>query len=129
MDFQTLELKDSPNQYLVCPAGFCPKATPDREAATYNIPAVALKEAWAAMADRQPRTKLTAAEEPNLQYDYVQRSLIFRFPDTITVRSLPVDDQRATLAVYSRSTYGYSDLGVNKKRIESWLSEMESNLP
>jgi len=51
----------------------------------------------------------------------VQRSLIFRFPDTITVQVFPQTEGGSTLAIYSRSNYGRSDLGVNKARVQRWL--------
>ena len=53
---------------------------------------------------------------------YVQRSAWMRFPDYISVRALPAGDKRATLAVFSRSRYGASDLGVNAKRVSAWLA-------
>ncbi len=115
VDFQTLKLKDSPNQFLLCPADYCPNASPHRVSSAYDASAATLRDTWHAMTARQPRTKLAASDHDNLQYDYVQRSLIFRFPDTITVRFLPLDDQQSTLAVYSRSTYGHSDLGGEQK--------------
>jgi len=59
-----------------------------------------------------------------LRFDLVQRSALFRFPDTVSIEVIPLGDSRSTLAIYSRSTYGYSDLGVNRKRIERWLARL-----
>ena len=40
----------------------------------------------------------------------------------LSVRFLPLDDNSSTLAVYSRSRFGYGDRGVNKGRIKRWLA-------
>ena len=53
---------------------------------------------------------------------YVQRSLVFRFPDTIWIQVLPLDANRSTLAIYSRSAYGRYDFGVNRSRVQAWLA-------
>ena len=47
------------------------------------------------------------------------------FPDTIQVDFLSLGENRSTLAIYSRSKYGYSDLGTNRARIERWLSRLQ----
>ena len=70
----------------------------------------------------QPRVEVLA--ENDQQIDYVQRSARFRFPDIITVRFISVAPSQSTLAIYSRSVYGKSDFGVNRERIESWLSAL-----
>jgi len=58
---------------------------------------------------------------------YVQRSAVFGFPDYISIHATP-DGDGSTLSVYSRSRFGHSDLGVNKSRIERWLTELQSNI-
>ena len=47
-----------------------------------------------------------------------------RYPDSITVRFLPLEEGRSTLAIYSRSHYGRSDFGVNKERVDGWLASL-----
>ena len=56
----------------------------------------------------------------------VQRSRIFRFPDTVTVQLFPLPDGGSTLAIYSHSNYGRSDLGVNADRVRRWLVLIEA---
>ncbi len=123
VDFATLKKTPKPNQYLVCPPDLC-AGTPDRRSPEYDFPAEQLAAHWQAMTVRQPRTRRTARDEAAMQDDYVQRSWAFRFPDTITVKFIPLGGNRSTLAIYSRSHYGRSDLGVNKKRIEAWLADL-----
>jgi uncharacterized protein (DUF1499 family) len=47
-----------------------------------------------------------------------------RYPDLITVQFRPLDSTRSTLAIYSRSVYGYSDRGVNQRRVRQWLDRL-----
>jgi len=35
-------------------------------------------------------------------------------------------DGNTSIAVYSRSRYGYADLGVNQARVERWVKTLES---
>lgn len=57
----------------------------------------------------------------------VVRSRLVGFPDFVTVKLVESEDGTA-LAVFSRSKYGYSDMGVNKARVEAWLEALEAKL-
>jgi uncharacterized protein (DUF1499 family) len=56
---------------------------------------------------------------------YIQRSALFRFPDVITVELVTLAPDRSSLAIYSRSRYGRSDFGVNRRRVLRWLSRLQ----
>lgn len=73
----------------------------------------------AAMADARV-TRLAGGPEA-LFATYVQRSAIFGWPDYISARAVEAEGG-AALAVWSRSRYGYSDMGVNRARLERWLA-------
>jgi uncharacterized protein (DUF1499 family) len=76
----------------------------------------------------QPRVTATRRDGVARQFEYVQRSRVLRFPDVITVQLIPLGPDRSTLAVYSRSRYGRSDFGVNRRRVEDWLTRLERTL-
>ena len=120
-DFANLRPSDKPNRYLVCPAGYC-GAPPDRTSPVFDVSLDVLRGRWESMIDRQPRLARLPTTSDGLQSDYVQRSLLVGFPDTITVRFIPLGPDRTTLAVFSRSHYGRSDFGVNRKRVNRWLT-------
>ncbi|MGB0920914.1 MAG: DUF1499 domain-containing protein [Alphaproteobacteria bacterium] len=124
MDFSALVLHEKPNQYLVCNADICPKAEAHREAPVFDMPAAALRAAWAKVVGNQPRTTLLESDDTQLADEYVQRSALFRYPDFVSVRFVDLEQGGSTVAIYSRSKYGYSDLGVNQKRIDSWLDQL-----
>ena len=126
MDFKTFKLTPKPNQYLVAPEGYCGNAEPHRVAPVYSVAAQALEDAFADIALAEPRVVSRPADDG--QREFAQRSALMRFPDTITVEASELDGGQSTLAIYSRSKVGYSDLGVNKKRIDEWLARLDTAL-
>ncbi len=121
LGFQDLILGPKPNQFLVCPAKYC-RSEPHLISPTFPISVDTLWQRWKALIEAQPRIEQGKADDRALQYDYIQRSSLMRYPDSITVKFIARDKDNSTLAIYSRSHYGKSDLGVNETRIRAWLS-------
>ena len=121
VDFASLTPPDDPNWFLVCPPGLCAAAA-SADGPVYDVSAERLRARWREVVAAQPRTELLAEHPDGWQFDYVQRSARFRFPDIVTVRFIAVAPERSTLAVYSRSVFGASDFGVNRARTEAWLA-------
>ena len=124
VEFEQLVLSGKPNQYLICPRGYCSGAS-GAETSGYDVPVKQLRKAWGETIASEPRVEVLA-QHGDMQVDYVQRSAWFRFPDIITVRFIPQSASRSTLAVYSRSVYGHSDFGVNKRRVEGWIQKLRA---
>lgn len=126
VDFAALARSGSPNDALACPAALCP-AKVDLVTAPVAMPAAALAAQVEAVLPAEPRTELvsrTAAADGTVEYVLVQRSAVFRFPDTVNVLVRPVDDSHAVIAMYSRSNYGFGDFGVNLARLKTWLADL-----
>ncbi len=123
VDFATLALTPKPNQFLVCPPGYC-AAGAHMLSPTFQGSAEDLRRRWLQMIAAQPRIEVGPADGEAMQYDYIQRTQVMRYPDSITVRFIPLTKDSATLAIYSRSHYGRSDFGVNEARIRAWLAAM-----
>ncbi len=121
IDFATLKLGEKPNRFLLCPPGYC-AAEAHGASPLFDVSMGELRTHWDAVIARQPRMALIA--EAGDQVDYVQRTALIRFPDIITVRFIALAPAQSTLAIYSRSVYGTSDFGVNRKRIETWLAAL-----
>ena len=126
IDFRSLKLTDKPIQFLMFPPRFC-GAEPHAKSIEFGVSVDLLRQRWQDLIAAEPRVELLA-EQDNLQFNYVQRSARFRFPDIVTVRFIPLSPSRSTLAVYSRSVYGRGDFGVNQKRIEEWLRKFRALL-
>ena len=123
VEFATVQRPSTPNTYLVAPAGVTSIA-PDAAAPEFDVSPTELKARWERMAAAQPRVVKVGESQDGQQLDYVQRTRLVRYPDFITVRFLPLEGGRSTLAVYSRSVYGHGDMGVNKSRVTEWLKAL-----
>jgi uncharacterized protein (DUF1499 family) len=123
VDFKTLRLKETPNQFLMCPENYC-HATPDAKSPVWNEPVASLKQRWNGFIDSVPQTDLVESDEAEDIYTYRTRTPLLRFPDDVTVQFVALDEGRSSLAIYSRSHYGYSDLGTNQRRVDEWISRL-----
>ncbi len=130
-DLQNLTLPSTNNYYLICPKGFC-NVQPNEYTPIYNVSAEDLFNAWNQMLAKQLYVNIIGTIPAKAQYIYVQKSQFFGFPDYITVQFIAVSDNSSTLAVYSRSRYGLYDFGINKKRLQSWIAQLNQivqNMP
>ncbi|WP_419904863.1 DUF1499 domain-containing protein [Kiloniella sp.] len=124
IDFPSLVLGPKPNQFLVCPKDFC-QSEPHMISSSFAHSAEDLRKSWMKMLAVQPRIEIGLADDEAMQYDFIQRTEWVHYPDTITVRFIPLGTESSTLAIYSRSHYGSSDFGVNEARIKSWLTQLK----
>ena len=123
IDFAVLERPKSPNTYLVAPEGLCRNATPDRVAPVFSGGPERLRDAFLRLMRSEPNVSDGPATGDPLAYTFVAVTPLLRFKDDVDVRFLAVDGG-ASLAIYSRSRVGYSDLGANRKRVEAWLQAL-----
>ncbi len=79
----------------------------------YNKPLAEAKEALKAVINSLSRTKLIEEDESYLHYEFT--SLLLRFVDDV---EFLFDDDTKTVHFRSASRTGYSDLGVNRRRME-----------
>lgn len=121
-DFAALERRATPNDWLLCPAGVCPRARSEGEPPVFTISAERLAGKLRAAALAEPRTTELPAATGHLRF--AQRSFLLRYPDVIDVLIVPRSSGASTLALWSRSAVGRSDLGVNRARLERWLAAL-----
>jgi uncharacterized protein (DUF1499 family) len=127
LDFAKLKKISKPNQYLVCPESEC-EETPDLASRTYPVNATRLAAIWHSTVMAEPDVVELSRDQAALKIEYVQRTNRMRYPDIITVQFLERPHGQSTIAVFSRSIYGYSDRGVNKVRITDWLAKLDKAL-
>ncbi len=127
LDLARIERPSSANEVLA--ASEASGARPDIVTPDYPVPAARLFAAINHVAATWPRTYALARDEPGLQSSWVVRSAVFNFPDIVSVRVAPHGDAASTLAIYSHSVYGRSDLGVNRERVRAWLAALDATLP
>ena len=126
MDMANIARPASPNTALAAPAGFHP--APDLMTPGYAVPASRLRAAIEAVAAAQPRTFRAADYLDRLQVHWVVRSAVLNFPDLVTAQVIAEGPDTAGLVLYSRSVYGYSDLGANRRRVVAWLAALDRQL-
>jgi uncharacterized protein (DUF1499 family) len=74
---------------------------------------VEAKQALKELVGSLPRTRLVEEDEVYLHYEFI--SLILRFVDDV---EFLFDERAKTIHFRSASRTGYSDLGVNRRRME-----------
>lgn len=112
------------NAWWVVTDGLGPEGS-DGSAPSYALEAVGLAWAVEAFALAQPLTTKLAGAPDLLMMTYVQRSKFLRFPDYITVRTVDLGNGGSGIAVWSRSRFGQSDFGVNRRRVEKLLAALQ----
>lgn len=74
---------------------------------------------------QQPRIETLKVDWNNLHFVFIQRTRVFRFPDQIEIKVIPIDGGHSSVLMLSRAQYGYYDFGVNQRRIKGWLKDIE----
>jgi uncharacterized protein (DUF1499 family) len=69
-----------------------------------------------------PRTKIVSADNSDIHAEC--KSLIFRFVDDLTLHLIP---SNGIVHIRSVSRIGYSDLGVNRRRVENLRKKLQQN--
>jgi len=116
---------ETPNSFRMAPQGSTSERI-DVISPVYSEDPFVLAEAFDEFVLKQRATVRIAGLPPELMMTYVQRTEKLKFPDYISVRFIDMGDGNTSIAVYSRSRYGYADLGVNQARVERWVKTLES---
>ncbi|MCB5173752.1 DUF1499 domain-containing protein [Microvirga lenta] len=125
-DFATLRRRRTPNDCLACPRDFCPGAESDFEPPVFPVSSERLRAIVRDVASREHGTQLV--ESTSGQDRYLVRTRLMRFPDTVDVKVVDLGDDRSTVALYSRSQIGRSDLGANGKRLRRWIERISTSV-
>ena len=123
IDLRNIERSPSPNDFLACPPRFC-RAEADFESLIFQISKTELINQARKLIAAEPRTELVGSNPTLDQLVFIQRSRLFGFPDTIWVQGISIN-LGSTLIIYSRSNYGYWDLGTNRERVGSWINKLD----
>lgn len=94
-----------------------------------TTPADGLLTAVQRIAEQTARTDLIAGSVADELMTFQTLSAVMAFPDYTTVSIIaagaaPGGNTGPLLKIDARSRYGKADLGVNKARVESWLTQL-----
>ena len=67
-------------------------------------------------------------DSQSLQIDAVFRIAVFGFKDDVEMFVESTDNQKSMLHIKSASRVGYSDLGVNRRRVKRIIKEIQQNI-
>lgn len=123
-DFETLKRPRSPNTFLLAPDGLCNNTAPDQVAPIFTMQPSDLSRKLRGVVDSEESWKDLSVSQDGLKMRFVAVSPLLRFRDDVSVEILPAasDPGQSTLAIYSASRIGHSDLGANRKRVRGLLS-------
>lgn len=127
ISFKDKTLTSRPNQFLVCPQDYCAD-TPHMISPAFPVARAELAEAWDAIMAGKSQFQQLKSGDYSAQRQYEERSKLIGFPDRMSVQFLTVSPTSSSVAIYSRSKYGYSDLGVNETRVVRLMSELKAKL-
>ncbi|MEO1291397.1 MAG: DUF1499 domain-containing protein [Pseudomonadota bacterium] len=123
----SVEAGNGENQYLVLPAEERPTGA-DRASPVIRLPGPAAAAAVDETILMEPRTERIAGSPDTGMMTYVTRSALWGFPDFTTVKVID-RGEAAELAIFARARDGLKDLGVNQKRVDNWLSVLDTTIP
>ena len=123
LDFFSLERPKTPNSFLACPHDYY-SIISDTETPTLKYPINDITHAWTEAITQLKRSYEVIDLRSHNQKTYVQRSKIMGYPDIITVQFEQINIESSGITLYSRSQYGYSDMGVNKNRVITLLEKL-----
>jgi len=123
-NFQQLTLPGIPTYYLVCPKDYC-NVIPDGISPVYPVSAENLFNAFNQIVARERYTHFIYSMPEQGQFELTARSMV-GLPNDVAVQFIALSDTTSTIAIYSKSRYGIFDFGGNKRRINAWLSALNS---
>jgi hypothetical protein len=117
-----------PNDALLCTPGLCDGVAVDTGLPDYAGPPERLiaeiDEAMRASGEIYRRVDDTS--DP-ARARYVTWTPLMRFPDTSSFEVVPLESGRVGLVAYGRAQIGYSDRGVNRRRLEKIAARLQSD--
>lgn len=115
LDFTTLERAYTPNNALVCSPAICLKSKSSQQMIAFEVDAATVGKALRRI---EPSAEIRTEANGDIRARYVAVTSMLRFKDDVDVLIRPSGLQQSTMAVYSRSRVGFSDLGTNARRID-----------
>ena len=122
INFKNLQLRKTNNQHLVLPKEFVSLSLPSALSPKFSCDLEKLKIVFVDMIDKQPRISKKFFDDPKNKFRCIQKTKFFKFPDIIDIEFIEIDNNYSSIAIYSRSVYGYYDFNVNKNRVNLWLN-------
>jgi len=125
LDFATLERAGTPNNALACSPDICVEADASRQMIELAVDPALVSEALSRI---EPSAEFRAEPSGDIRARYVAVTSLLRFKDDVDVLIRSSGPQQSSVAVYSRSRVGISDLGTNASRIDDLERRLRTDL-
>ena len=112
----------SPNTCLSVPEGYRTASLADAVSPVFDLSAKELADHAVRLWSEEARVSLAERSSDDLQAHFIATTALMRFKDDIHCEFVDLGDGKSSVAIYSASRVGYSDLGTNRKRVEHWLN-------
>jgi uncharacterized protein (DUF1499 family) len=126
VDFKTLVRSSRPNAALLAPPGLCETSETDKDAPVFDVSPEALWQRLVESVEHTSHWKTTAKDDAGMRLKFVAVTPFMRFRDDVDAQVLSAAGGGSTIAIYSRSRVGYSDLGKNLKRVEAIVDSLRA---
>ena len=119
IEFPALKRPSRPNNCLVAPDGFAGMVPVDEAAPVFDKPPKRVFDIVMDLVLERVEWRLRASDPDTLRISFIAVTPLMKFKDDVYVQAVPVDgaDGQSSVAIYSGSRIGYSDLGTNAKRV------------
>ncbi|MBH0238465.1 DUF1499 domain-containing protein [Methylobrevis albus] len=125
-DFVAPVRSGKPNDYLVCPADECTAALPEAVAPSYAGSPEAVFAALQEVMVAEGIAEAPSTDAPARKVSAIARTPLMRFPDRVTAMVSGDADGPSSVWIYSASRIGHSDLGTNRRRVQSLIGELDA---
>lgn len=127
INFKSLKRPPKPNTCLAAPDNHCLAADPDFAPPEFTMTDRGLFSKLSEIIAAERSFGRVESDAETLRLKFVATTGLMRFKDDIDIEIIPIDQGRSTLAIYSRSRIGYSDLGANQKRVRKLIGQLTTN--
>ena len=128
IEFPALKRPTRPNNWLVAPDGFAGTVTVDAAAPVFEKTPKQVFDVVMDLVLERVEWRLRASDPDTLRISFVAVTPLLKFKDDVYVQAVPVAGQagKSSVAIYSASRIGYSDLGTNAKRVNELLGLIDA---
>ena len=127
ISFKSLKRPPKPNTCLVAPANHCLASERDFEPPIFDLTPQGLHQKLQDTIGAERQWGSLVSDKDQLRLKFIATTSFLRFKDDIDIEVIPVGETQSTLAIYSRSRVGYSDLGANRKRVTDLIGRLTTN--
>jgi len=124
ISFKSLKRPPKPNTCLVAPDNHCLAAEPDFGPPRLDMTGRGVFSKLSEIIAANGSFGNVESDAEQLRLKFVATTGLMRFKDDVDIEVIPLEDGKTTLAIYSRSRVGYSDMGANQKRVRKLIHDL-----